>query len=235
MYFSNKYGLPSPEYARSDAKNTTENEQGEILDRYSSYLGSVAAVLSMPFQFFVPISLSIFFLCFVTKSVLADNKSIIEKYAPTIATAMMSWLLCQGLTSVNVKFVERVDSVMKPSDLFTVSVDDFPFSLTNTTNSARVAGIPSTDTLLRNAIRPTVSNLSTSCAYQNGKYGDNVFQASVRYGFTLNSWLKYLLPESIVSTKSFVSSISNSTAVASLSFRSRWPKLQCFCHMDALL
>lgn len=196
-----------------NASTLSDSEMVLLLDRYNSYSGSIASIVSVPFQQFVLMLVPVFFLCFVTKSVVQPHKSFSEQWAPIFVAAGISWLLGQGFNAMNVHFdAPEVEFVISNDDLVDSEPNlEFDFVVTNWTDTTHIGGIPSTDTILRSAIRPSSPDSKTSCQNVGGPvYG--LLEASVRYGFPINSWFQYMLPESIASGKSFSFSMSDDFA-----------------------
>lgn len=186
-----------------DATTLSDAEKSELLDKYNTYSGSIASIASMPFQQFVVTLLPVFFLCFTTKAIMSENKSFLAQWGPSIVAAAVCWVLNQGMNALNVQFDSpTVEYIISSSDLVaTDAVAQFSILMTNITNTSHLAGVPSTDTLLRSAIHPLSSNSDTACVNDGNLVGNP--QASVRFGFPINSWLENLLPESVASEASF--------------------------------
>lgn len=104
-----------------------------------------------------------------------------------------------------------MEYIFYSSDLtISLGAGAFPLVVTNATNSTLVSGIPSTDTILRAAIRQSPSISSSTCTNYSGDswIGDDYYaQAFVQYGFALNSWIGDLLPQSVASSKYFAFSM----------------------------
>lgn len=199
-----------------DSTTLSDAEKSELLDKYNTYSGSIASVVSMPFQQFVVTLLPVFFLCFTTKAVMSENKSSLAQWGPTIIAAAVCWVLNQGMTALNVQFDSpTVEFIISNSDLVaTDTAAQFSIVMTNITNTSHLAGVPSTDTILRSAIHPLSSNSETACV-NDGNLGGNP-QTSVRYGFPINSWLENLLPESVASDASLSFRMSEDLSKRSL-------------------
>lgn len=59
----------------------------------------------------------VFFLCFMNRNILHDEKSFADRWGPTVVAMATSWLVGQGLTSISIQFVPSVDAIMSASDL----------------------------------------------------------------------------------------------------------------------
>lgn len=212
-------GVSLPEL---NANNISDAEKVKMLNHYNTYAGGLFSVVGMFCHQMALLLLPVFFLCFTTSAILNENKSFVQKWAPVGATAAISLLLSQGMNAVNVQFSSRIEQIIQVNDL-SVSKVEFPFVVTNITNSARIAGIPITDTILRNAIRPSIPNDNSTCSFEYGApvYNDDI--PSIQYGFPLNSWLEYMLPTSVTSEKSINFSVSeNLTADWANAVASGW-------------
>lgn len=217
-------GVSLPELS---ANALTDTDKSKLLDRYNTYTGAFFSALSLPFQQIVTLFMPVFFLCFVTSAIISTSKSVVERWAPTCVTLMVSLLVGQGMNAVNVQFDSpRIEFIIGSSDLSSINSVNYPFVVTNVTNSARIAGIPSTDTILRNAIQSSASIEQSTCQWPAG-WADRLDppEASIRFGFPLNSWLEYLLPESVESEKTFSFSVNDSFQAGSInsSVLPDWP------------
>lgn len=188
---------------RNAALLTTE-ERTALLNKYNTYTGFVVTVVSMPFTKFLASLLPVFFLCFSTKAVLSEKKTFVQKVGPPALTFAVSWLLGQGMNAVNVQFGSpTINYIINSNDLQVANTSaEFSFVVTNVSNTTHVSGIPSTDTILRSAIYHSSAVSDTSCTFPAGALDDNP-EASIRFGFRLNSWLPYMLPQSVAATSAF--------------------------------
>lgn len=187
----------------------SDDEQAKQLKRYNSYSGAVTSALSMPFQQFVTALLPVFFLCFMTKATLSQDKQLIVQYAPMLALAGVTWVLSQGLNALNVQYdAPVVEFIIGESDLVSLDVKSFSLNVTSTTDTSSLAGVTSTDTILRSAISPSSSNSKTTCLNDGGGLSASL-EASVRYGFPLNSWIDTFMNASVASDESFSFSMSD--------------------------
>lgn len=80
--------------------------------------------------------------------------------------------------------------------------------INNITSTALLAGVPSTDTILRSAILSSIKISEITCTNPYSFLIQKP-QASIGFGFPLNSWLDSLLPNSIASSKYFKFSMSD--------------------------
>lgn len=201
-----------------DAKGLTDGAKRDFLDKYNSYSGLIVSVVQMPLSKFLDMLLPIFFLCFATKTILNnETASLRQKIGPKVATLGVSWLIGQGISSLNVQFDSpKVKYIITQSDFTSSNAGgNTSFNVTTITNTTHLSGIPSTDTVLRSAISPMSANTGTTCGFSIGPASPNA-QASVQFGFALNSWLKYMLPESIASTESLTFAMDDTFAVNSM-------------------
>lgn len=81
-----------------------DNLRRDILDRYNSYSGFIASMVSIPFQQLSAMLLPVFFLYFTTHAVMTERKSFVMMWSPVISVAAASSLLGLGLSSLNVQF-----------------------------------------------------------------------------------------------------------------------------------
>lgn len=200
------YGI---ELSTFDARRLSDKEKAHLLDRYNSYSGSIASVVFVPFQQFVAILLPVFMLCFMTKTVLKESKSLLEQWGPVFGVVVVSWVLNQGLTAVNVQFNSpRVELVISANDLGTSTANSmFSLVMDNVTSTSDAAGNPSTDTLLHSAIHSTSRSFDSLCKEDSGIITEQP-EASIRFGFPMNSWFEHMLPNSVAAEKSFSFSMS---------------------------
>lgn len=191
-----------------DSTQLDEDKKGKLLDKYNTYSGSLASIVSMPFQPFVAMLLPVFFLCFTTKAVMSANKSFVELWGPTMAVVGVAWVVNQGMNALNVQFdPPQVEFIIGANDLASSDASQFWIAVTNITDTTNLAGIAATDTILRSATTPSSSTASTSCLGDGGGLPDSV-EASVRFGFPLNYWLYDFVSESVASTKTLSISMS---------------------------
>lgn len=189
--------------------NIDDDEQAKQLKRYNSYSGAVTSALSMPFQRFATALLPVFFLCFMTKATLSQDKPLVVEYGPLLALAGVIWVLSQGLNALNVQYDPPVvEFIMGDSDLVSLDVKTFSLDVTSITDTSSLAGVTSTDTILRSAISPSSSNSKTTCLNDGGGLSASL-EASVRYGFPLNSWIDTFMNASVASDESFSFSMSD--------------------------
>lgn len=153
------------------ANTLTDEDKSKLLDRYNVYMGAFFSALSVPFQQIVTLITPVFFLCFVTSAVISPSKTFIEQWAPTCAMLVASLLVGQGMNAVNVQFDSpRIEFTIDSSDLSSVNSADYSFVATNITNSARIGGIPSTDTILRNVSDHRLrTNKALACGQPDGQ------------------------------------------------------------------
>lgn len=187
------------------------SERSDLLDRYNTYTGAIFSVLIMPFQQVVLLVMPVFFLCFATSSILGENKSFVQMWMPLGFTVVTSLLIGQGMNAVNVQFDSpRTDYIITADDLVASDTGEVSFVISNISDSTSIAGIPSTDTILRNTIQFAASSDQTSCTSAFGWPNSNkVPEASIRFGFPTRSWLENLLPTSLASDSSFEFSMSD--------------------------
>lgn len=201
-----------------NAKGLTDIAKRNLLDQYNSYSGSLVSVVQIPLSKFLDVLLPIFFLCFATNTVLnEDTASFRQKVGLKVSTLGVSWLIGQGISSLNVQFDSpKVEYIITQSDFTSSNIGaNISFEVSSITNSTHIAGIPSTETMLRSAISPMSAKTGTTCGFSIGPASPNA-QASVQFGFALNSWLKYMLPESITSTESFTFTMEDTFTANSL-------------------
>lgn len=186
----------------------SDDQRRVILDQYNSYSGFIASIVSIPFQQLPAVLLPVFFLYFTTHSVMAEHKSSVMKRGPMVAVAAASSLLGLGLSSLNVQFdTPEIQYIMTATDLVAKQVDASNFS--NLTSATSSVGVPSTDTILRSAIVTSIKiSDKSSCSYTFSPFSQKP-EASIEYGFTLNSWLDSLLPNSLAPSKSFKFSMND--------------------------
>lgn len=186
-----------------DADNVNNAFKIQLLSRYNTYTGAVFSVMGIICHqgalFLVPV----FFMCFAPSFILNSSKSIIQKWVPVGATMLTSILLSQSLNAVNVQFTPRIESRIGATDLSSPAAGNLSFSITNISDSTRISRVLSTDTILRNAIQPSVTNTTTTCSWTHS-WSDifDDFRTSVQFGFSLNLWLEDLVPTSVKSDKS---------------------------------
>lgn len=216
------HGVDLPELS---ASNLSDKDKSKLLDRYNTYTGAVFSVVIMPFQQIVAQMIPVFFLCFATSTILSENKSSLQKWALMGATAAASFVVGQGINAVNVQLNSpRTEFIIGQNDLVSSDTTSFSNVITNATNSASVAGIPSTDTILRNAIRSSAANSVSTCLGL-GDWTDtfDAPEGSIRYGFSLSSWMEYLLPTSVTCEKSAKFSMNDTfTPESADSVMSEW-------------
>lgn len=194
--------------AAQEATSMTDASRTKLLDRYNTYSGGLASIVSMPFQTFAAMLLPIFFVSFCTSLVLGNGDSVLAKWSPIVIVAAVSWMLGQSMNALNVQFeAAKVEFIISSSDLSAEGITAFSFTMTNVTNSANLAGIPSNETILRAAAKPITANHETTCTADYGVLYGNP-EPSIRFGFPLNSWLEYMLPTSVSSDASFTYSTS---------------------------
>lgn len=144
----------------------------------------------------------------MTSAILSEKKTLIQKWAPVAATVAASLPLSQGMNAVNVQFDSvQIQPIIAANDLSSVNRESFSFNVTNVTRSSSIDGIPSTDTILRSAIRSTASDQRSTCTWITDQIDPP--EASIRFGFSLNSWLEFLLPTSLKSDMIFKFSIND--------------------------
>lgn len=196
--------------ATLDATTLDDATRTDLLDRYNTYSGFIVTVVAMPIQAFVDMFLPVFFLCFTTKTIRKTKKSLVEQWAPVIVAVLISWMLGQGMNSLNVRFdANKVEYVISPNDLRDVdTVFQFDLEAINVFNTSHVAGINSTNTILRRAIHPTETTQETTCTHSKSTQ-DTTADPFVRYGFRITSWLQYMLPHSVASNWSYSFSLSD--------------------------
>lgn len=196
--------LVGVEITTLDSSELSDDERRSLLDRYNSYSGSITSVVSIPIKQFLPMLLPVFFLYFTTHAVLAKDKSVVMERSPVISLAVISYMIGLGLNSLNVQFGSpRLEFRISSTDLVGSQVDASNFTTLNyITSTAHTAGVPSTDTILRNAIVQSFEITETTCT-DPGKKFNRKPEASIDIGFPLNTWLDSLLPKSIASVKSF--------------------------------
>lgn len=187
-----------------DATNLSDSEKSNLLKKYNSISGGIASVVAKAFQPLVGMLVAVAFLCGASAAVMSDEKSFPVKMGPILVSVVVSTLIGQGLSALNVQFnLLKVDYVISAKDLIKSDVEfSFNLSVTNVTSTVHLQGIASTDTILRAAIRPLTPNYTTSCQVEGGILNEEP-EASVRFGFPLTSWLQNMLPESIASDESF--------------------------------
>lgn len=152
-----------------DAKSLNDTEKSILLDRYNTFMGSLFAIVSMPFQQAAALFMPVLFLSCASSAVLSKNKSFLHTWAPVGATLALSLLLGQGMNAVNVQFDSvRIEPVIGSNDLVSNNNGSLSANVANITNSASIAGIPSTDTILRNVIQSTTSDAQTTCTWTTG-------------------------------------------------------------------
>lgn len=195
-----------------DASTWTDSDKSELLDRYNSYSGSLASVAALPFVQFVATLLPVFFICFASKTVFNSNKSLFVRWAPTLAMVAVTWLVGQGLSALNVQYdPPAVEFIIAADDLSGANNDsEATFVVTNITDTTHLAGVPSSETILRSAIRLISSDTATSCLNIDGYLLDSDGEASLRFGFSINSWLPYLQSQSVAADASFAFSMNDS-------------------------
>lgn len=182
-----------------DATSLTDASRSKLLDKYNTYSGGIASIITIPFQTFAAMLLPIFFVSFWSRLILSNGDSLITKWTPIATVAAVSWMLGQGMNALNVQFeAAKVEFIISSSDLSAEGSMEFPFTMTNVTNSANLAGVPSNETILRAAVKPFSANQETTCTSDYGVLYGNP-EPSVRFGFPLRSWLEYMLPESVSS------------------------------------
>lgn len=193
-----------------DANTLDETTRTNLQDQYNSYSGYIVTVVATPFQGIVDMLLPVFFLCFTTKTIRKTKKSFVEQWTPVLVAYLISWMLGQGMNSLNVRFdANRVEYVISTNDLRDVdTVFQFDLVATNIYNTTHVAGVNSTNTILRRAIHPTETTQDTTCTYGHSTQ-DATSDPYVRYGFRTTSWLQYMLPQSVASSWSYSFSMSH--------------------------
>lgn len=191
-----------------NATKLSDDYKSDMLDKYNSYTAAVAGWVTMPLTTFSSSLLPLFFLCYWTKDMLGVNKSWSAWIIPMAAGYGLSWLLGQGLGALNVQFsAPTYEYIIQPSDLADSNSNaTFGLSTSNITRTTLLAGIPSNDTILRNAIRMQIANTSSSCTSDAGPRPAP--EVAVRYGFPLNSWLGDLMSESVACDRSLTFSMS---------------------------
>lgn len=195
--------------ATFDSATSDEEHRLERLKRYNTYSAAVSSALSMPFQQFTTALLPVFFLCFMTKATMSPQKAFLVQWLPVLALAGVTWVLSQGLNALNVQFdAPEVEFIMSRTDLVSSDVKVFPLEVTSITDTSTLAGVASTDTILRSAIRPSSSNSKTTCMNDGGALSEDL-EASVRYGFPLSSWIDTFMNASVASDESLSFSLSD--------------------------
>lgn len=128
------------------AKNLSDSDKSSLLDRYNTYSGLLFSLVGMPFQQIVMLLVPVFFLCFATSAIVNENRSIFQAWAPVGATLATALLIGQGMDTVNVQFGSpRIESIIESNDLGSTSSAQLSFTVTNTTSSMGIAGIPSSE------------------------------------------------------------------------------------------
>lgn len=188
-----------------DVTDMDGETQKRLQGRYNWYSGAISAFVSMTSQQIMTMLVPVFLLCFMSRNILHAGKSFADRWGPAVFAMAASWIVGQGLTSVSIQFVPSVDIIMSDSDLEATDIA-LPALETIAIQWNITAAIPSTDTILRNAIRPSSVILPTQCKGQNNPLFESVAAEytgnSVRYGFKLNPWLGSLLNKSIDNTNS---------------------------------
>lgn len=190
----------------TDATQLSDSEKEDLLDKYNSYSGGIASIVVAPFQRLVVILVPIFFLCYSTSAILKPDQGFFAQAGPIVSAFVLTWALGQGLNALNVQWdAPSVEYIIVNSDLISSEASSvFDYATSNVTNSAQIAGVLSTDTILRSAIRLASSSSETNCTTDEGiLYYIASRYPSIRFGFTLNSWLEYLMPKSIAADKLF--------------------------------
>lgn len=201
-----------------DASELSDEDRHLMLDRYNSYSGSLAAIVSIPFQQLPGLVLPVFFLSFTTHAVMTERKTWVMKVGPVVSVIAASYLLGLGLNSLNVQFdPPRVEFNIVTSDIMSPQADTSKFSdFSYVTSTTHNAGVPSTDTLMRSAITPSIQvNSAITCTDPtNFLYGKP--EASIRYGFPIQSWFYSFLSKSVASTKSLTFSMADDFTLQSV-------------------
>lgn len=202
------------ELSTLDATTLDETTRTDLLDRYNTYSGFFVTVVAMPIQAFVDMFLPVFFLCFTTKTIRKTQKSFVEQWTPALVAFLISWMLGQGMNSLNVRFdANKVEYGISTNDLRdSDTVFQFDLVAMNIYNTSHTAGINSTNTILRRAIHPTETTQDTSCTWDVSTQ-DATSDPFVRYGFRITSWLQYMLPQSVASSWSYSFSMSDNFTI----------------------
>lgn len=192
-----------------EGTNLSDTEKKNLLDRYNSYSGGVASIVAIPFQKLVTLLIPVFFLCFSAKTFMKPDQSVVSQLVPTVGVLAITWLLGQSLNALNVQWeTPSVEYLIANSDLVaTDAPTTYDFVVSNATDTTHLAGVASTDTFLRSAIKPSATSFGSNCTIDEGTlyYSRN---PGIRFGFPLNSWLEYMMPKSIASDKSFAFDMS---------------------------
>lgn len=172
--------------------------QKQLQDRYNSWFGVIMSALSMPLHYLTSMLVPVFFLCFMRLNALQHNKGLVDRWIVALTTSL---LIGQGSTSISIQFAQSMDIVIRDSDLVAADSGVPQDIMANPTRSSPDTGNPSTNTILRRAIRPSRDIMETNCVGLQQSIFTNVAAKytgnSIRYGFKLNSWLGNMLNESI--------------------------------------
>lgn len=189
----------------TEATSLSDSDKTHMLDKYNSYSGGIASIVGVPFQQLVGVLVPVFFLCYSTKAFLNPDQTILSKISSMAFAFALTWTLGQGFNALNVQWdTPSVEYIIVSTDLTSSDASSgFDFSMTNVTNSAAIAGILSTDTILRGAIRPTTASSETNCAVDEGGVLYYSRNPAVQFGFPLTSWLEHLMSESASADRSF--------------------------------
>lgn len=200
-----------------NATKLSDDDKSDMLDKYNSYTAAVAGWVTMPMDTFSSSLLPLFFLCYWTKDMLGSKKSWLAWMVPMAVGYALTWLLGQGLSALNVQFsAPTYEYIIQSSDLADTSSNaTFGLSTSSITRTTHVAGIPSNNTILRNAIRMQIANTSSTCTSDSGPRPSP--EVTVRYGFPLNSWLGDLMSESVACERSLSFSMSTDFSKESIS------------------
>lgn len=197
----------------------SESMKQQLLQACMWRSGSFGAVLAIPLYACVNVLLPVFFLSVASPWVLDADKSQVMRYVPKVTAFLVTWLLLQGLCSMNMQFAPpKLEYIIKTSDLVSSSASQAPaIHVSSTISTVLTSGHPTTDTILRSRLQSQALNPQTTCLASKGNTTD-LPQASASFGFPSASWMASMLPESVASESSLAFTMTEPVTTAAPSW-----------------
>lgn len=183
----------------------TDVERKQLLDKYNSWFGNLMSAIIKLIDMALELLVAVSLLCLAAKWIVRES-SLLASVAPSLLVAGLSFLVCNGPTSVNVQLVpEALHVRMVAKDLVSRGADDQPTaangSLITPWNQSFAESAPNNsvlNTVLRTRLIP-YKNLKARCTY-NPVDED---PPTVMFGFSSVDWIVDALPTALEPEQTF--------------------------------
>jgi hypothetical protein len=137
------------------ASDKSDAERKQLLDRYNSMSGNLMTAITKVIDIALQLLVAVSLLCFAADwTIRRDTSTMLTRAAPSLCMAVLSFLICNGPTALNVQLIPKISVIrITAEDLSSQSASNQTVDATSTVWDQIYSENASNNSVLNNILR----------------------------------------------------------------------------------